>query len=122
MIPLLHDPDNDAEWEHSGAVVRASSSADSLLSSVRPSVCPTARRKEARFTLLKREGNDLVKQGDFEAALHKYDECLALKPDDCALYTNRCGAFKDGSSPPCAADYSSVVFLFLFVDPEPSAS
>lgn len=60
---------------------------------------PAARKKEARFTLLKREGNDLVKLGDHEGALRKYSECLALKPDECALYTNRCGAFKDGCCP-----------------------
>ncbi|XP_054462059.1 sperm-associated antigen 1A [Anoplopoma fimbria] len=47
------------------------------------------RRKDACFTLLKREGNDLVKKGNFEEALKKYSECLALKPDECALYTNR---------------------------------
>ncbi|XP_070778250.1 sperm-associated antigen 1A [Enoplosus armatus] len=47
------------------------------------------RRKEARFTLLKREGNDLVKKGLFQEALEKYSECLTLKPDECALYTNR---------------------------------
>lgn len=49
----------------------------------------TARRKEARFTLLKRDGNDLVKQGHFQEALQKYSECLTLKPEECALYTNR---------------------------------
>lgn len=59
---------------------------------------PTARRKEARFTLLKREGNDLVKQGHFEEALHKYGECLALKPEECALFTNRYDAFTDTAS------------------------
>ncbi|KAK2921042.1 sperm-associated antigen 1A isoform X2 [Channa argus] len=48
-----------------------------------------ARRKEARFTSLKREGNDLVKKGNFQEALEKYSECLTLKPDECALYTNR---------------------------------
>ncbi|XP_034400596.1 sperm-associated antigen 1A [Cyclopterus lumpus] len=48
-----------------------------------------ARRKEASFTLLKREGNDLVKNGHFQEALKKYSECLTLKPDECALYTNR---------------------------------
>ncbi|XP_008299509.1 sperm-associated antigen 1A [Stegastes partitus] len=48
-----------------------------------------ARRKEARFTLLKHEGNSLVKKGNFEEALEKYSECLTLKPDECALYTNR---------------------------------
>ncbi|XP_044027187.1 sperm-associated antigen 1A [Siniperca chuatsi] len=47
------------------------------------------RRKEARFTLLKREGNNLVKKGLFQEALEKYTECLILKPDECALYTNR---------------------------------
>uniref|UniRef100_A0A8C7YX01 Sperm associated antigen 1a n=1 Tax=Oryzias sinensis TaxID=183150 RepID=A0A8C7YX01_9TELE len=39
--------------------------------------------------LLKQEGNGLVKKGLFQEALQKYSECLALKPDDCALYTNR---------------------------------
>ncbi|XP_060916120.1 sperm-associated antigen 1A [Labrus mixtus] len=48
-----------------------------------------ARRKEARFTLLKREGNDLVKTGQYQEALEKYSECLTLKPDECSLYTNR---------------------------------
>ncbi|XP_034747562.1 sperm-associated antigen 1A [Etheostoma cragini] len=48
-----------------------------------------ANRKDARFTLLKREGNDLVKKGHFQEALEKYSECVALKPDECALYTNR---------------------------------
>ncbi|XP_023146757.2 sperm-associated antigen 1A [Amphiprion ocellaris] len=48
-----------------------------------------ARRKEARFTLLKQEGNGLVKKGNFQEALEKYSECLTLKPDECALYTNR---------------------------------
>lgn len=81
-----------------------------------------ARKKEARFTLLKREGNDLVKQGDFEGALHKYSECLALKPEECALYTNRCGAFKDGGVPQRAADsrlgvlLSSRAICFLKLD------
>lgn len=50
---------------------------------------PTARRKEAHFTLLKQEGNSLVKKGHFQEALEKYSECLAIKPDECALHTNR---------------------------------
>lgn len=48
-----------------------------------------ARRKEARFTLLKHEGNSLVKKGLFQDALEKYSECLTIKGDECALYTNR---------------------------------
>ncbi|XP_069031930.1 sperm-associated antigen 1A [Embiotoca jacksoni] len=47
------------------------------------------RRKEARFTLLKQEGNGLVKKGLFQEALEKYSECLTIKPDECSLYTNR---------------------------------
>lgn len=50
---------------------------------------PTARRKEASYTLLKREGNDLVKKGQFQEAQQKYSECLTIKPEECALYTNR---------------------------------
>lgn len=49
----------------------------------------TARKAEARFTLLKQEGNDAVKDGRFQAAVDKYSECLAIKPDECAIYTNR---------------------------------
>ncbi|XP_054620165.1 sperm-associated antigen 1A [Dunckerocampus dactyliophorus] len=48
-----------------------------------------ARRKEARVSLLKQEGNDLVKRGHFIEALHKYSQCIAIKQDECALYTNR---------------------------------
>lgn len=48
-----------------------------------------ARRKEAHFTLLKHEGNSLVKKGLFQEALEKYTECLSVKPDECAVYTNR---------------------------------
>ncbi|CAF99339.1 unnamed protein product, partial [Tetraodon nigroviridis] len=47
------------------------------------------RRKEARCTLLKAEGNDLVRRGCFQEALQKYGQCLTLKPQECALYTNR---------------------------------
>ncbi|KAK3532250.1 hypothetical protein QTP86_010861 [Hemibagrus guttatus] len=47
------------------------------------------RKAEARFNLLKQEGNDLVKRGEFEKALEKYSECIALKPTECSVYTNR---------------------------------
>ncbi|XP_034455210.1 sperm-associated antigen 1A isoform X2 [Hippoglossus hippoglossus] len=51
------------------------------------------RKKESQFTLLKQKGNDLVKNGNFQEALEKYSECLALKPDECSLYTNRAICF-----------------------------
>ncbi|KTF88900.1 hypothetical protein cypCar_00027972 [Cyprinus carpio] len=47
------------------------------------------RKAEARFTLLKQEGNDLVKSGQFQGAADKYSECLAIKPNECVIYTNR---------------------------------
>ncbi|XP_015235973.1 PREDICTED: sperm-associated antigen 1A-like [Cyprinodon variegatus] len=52
-----------------------------------------ARRKEASFTLLKHEGNSLVKKGHFQEALEKYSECLSIKPDECTVYTNRAICF-----------------------------
>ncbi|CAB1444103.1 unnamed protein product [Pleuronectes platessa] len=51
------------------------------------------RKKESQFTLLKQKGNDLVKNGNFQEALEKYSECVALKPDECSLYTNRAICF-----------------------------
>ncbi|XP_076593770.1 sperm-associated antigen 1A isoform X2 [Chaetodon auriga] len=47
------------------------------------------RKAEVRFTGLKQEGNDFVKKGQFEDALGKYTECLKIKPEECAIYTNR---------------------------------
>lgn len=48
-----------------------------------------ARKAEARFTIMKQEGNDLVKNSQFQGASDKYSECLAIKPNECAIYTNR---------------------------------
>lgn len=48
-----------------------------------------ARKAEARFTVMKQEGNDLVKNGQYQDAVDKYTECLAIKPNECAIYTNR---------------------------------
>ncbi|XP_030638965.1 sperm-associated antigen 1 [Chanos chanos] len=48
-----------------------------------------AKRAEAQFTVLKMEGNDFVKKGQYQEALGKYSKCLTLKPDECAIYTNR---------------------------------
>ncbi|XP_028281034.1 sperm-associated antigen 1 isoform X2 [Parambassis ranga] len=47
------------------------------------------RRAEVRFTTLKQEGNEFVKKGQHQDAVGKYTECLKLKPDECAIYTNR---------------------------------
>nr|XP_020462431.1 sperm-associated antigen 1 [Monopterus albus] len=47
------------------------------------------RKAEAHFTALKQEGNDFVKKGQYQNALGKYTECLKLKPEECAIYTNR---------------------------------
>ncbi|KAL7874673.1 hypothetical protein SRHO_G00056430 [Serrasalmus rhombeus] len=47
------------------------------------------RRTEAHFTSLKTEGNELVKKGQYHEAVEKYSECLKLKSDECAIYTNR---------------------------------
>ncbi|XP_049901721.1 sperm-associated antigen 1 [Epinephelus moara] len=47
------------------------------------------RKAEVRFAALKQEGNDFVKKGQFQDALGKYTECLKLKPEECAIYTNR---------------------------------
>ncbi|XP_064164730.1 sperm-associated antigen 1A [Anguilla rostrata] len=49
----------------------------------------TARRAEARFSSVKQEGNECVKTGQYREAAEKYSECLQLKPDECAVYTNR---------------------------------
>ncbi|KAF7668390.1 hypothetical protein LDENG_00017850 [Lucifuga dentata] len=52
-----------------------------------------ARRQETRFTALKHDGNELVRRGRFHEALEMYSECLTIKPNECALYTNRAICF-----------------------------
>lgn len=47
------------------------------------------RRAEVRFTALKQEGNDFVKKSQYRDAVGKYSECLKMKPEECAIYTNR---------------------------------
>ncbi|CAN9514054.1 unnamed protein product [Ophioblennius macclurei] len=47
------------------------------------------RRREVQFSAAKQEGNDFVKKGQYQEALGKYTECLKLKPQECAIYTNR---------------------------------
>lgn len=52
-----------------------------------------ARRREARFSLLKKEGNDMVKKGCFQEAAEKYTQCLEIQPKDCSIFTNRAICF-----------------------------
>ncbi|XP_041964279.1 sperm-associated antigen 1 [Alosa sapidissima] len=52
-----------------------------------------ARKAEARFTLFKSDGNEFVKKGRYEEAVGKYSECLKLKSNECAIYTNRALCF-----------------------------
>ncbi|KAM3927697.1 sperm-associated antigen 1 [Leptodactylus fuscus] len=44
---------------------------------------------EENFSSLKQEGNDYVKNNQYREAEKKYTECLALKPEECVIYTNR---------------------------------
>lgn len=52
-------------------------------------ICLSERKAEVRFAALKQEGNEFVKRGQYQDALGKYTECLKLKPEECAIYTNR---------------------------------
>ncbi|XP_077382016.1 sperm-associated antigen 1-like isoform X1 [Festucalex cinctus] len=47
------------------------------------------RRAENRFGNLKQDGNEFVKKGQYQDAVAKYSECLKIKPEECAIYTNR---------------------------------
>ncbi|XP_034029742.1 sperm-associated antigen 1 [Thalassophryne amazonica] len=47
------------------------------------------RKAEVRFAALKQEGNNFVKTSRYEDAVRKYNECLKLKAEECAIYTNR---------------------------------
>ncbi|XP_034554093.1 sperm-associated antigen 1 [Notolabrus celidotus] len=47
------------------------------------------KKAEVRFLALKQDGNDFVKKSQYQDAMGKYSECLKLKPDECAIYTNR---------------------------------
>lgn len=44
---------------------------------------------EKRFTTLKEEGNQCVKDKNYRGALSKYSECLKINSKECAIYTNR---------------------------------
>ncbi|XP_061919713.1 sperm-associated antigen 1 isoform X1 [Entelurus aequoreus] len=47
------------------------------------------RKAQVRFAALKEEGNAFVKKGQYQDALGKYSDCLKIKPEECAIYTNR---------------------------------
>lgn len=72
-------------------------------------MCLPERRAEVRFASLKQEGNDFVKRGQFQDALGKYTECLTLRPEECAIYTNRSGLSKSANvrKPNTKSAYSS---------------
>ncbi|XP_037658874.1 sperm-associated antigen 1 isoform X2 [Choloepus didactylus] len=44
---------------------------------------------EKMFRTLKEEGNQYVKDKNYEDALHRYSECLKINNKECAIYTNR---------------------------------
>ncbi|KAF1387397.1 hypothetical protein PFLUV_G00078270 [Perca fluviatilis] len=64
-------------------------SAEVLKARAEKAAIDAERKAEVRFTALKQEGNDFVKKGQYSDALGKYTECLKLKPEECAIYTNR---------------------------------
>ncbi|KAM4633877.1 sperm-associated antigen 1A-like [Polymixia lowei] len=64
-------------------------SAEVLQARAEKAATDAARKAEVRFTSLKQEGNDFVKKAQYQDALGKYSECLKLKPEECAIYTNR---------------------------------
>ncbi|XP_057256545.1 sperm-associated antigen 1 [Pezoporus wallicus] len=61
--------------------------------------CPTESERERlsmnceeaeqKFKTLKTEGNGFVKEGKYEEAVNKYNECMKLNTKECAIYTNR---------------------------------
>ncbi|XP_012664957.1 sperm-associated antigen 1 [Otolemur garnettii] len=44
---------------------------------------------ENMFKILKEEGNQCVKNTNYEGAISKYSECLKINNKECAIYTNR---------------------------------
>lgn len=48
---------------------------------------------EEHFISLKQEGNSFVKSAQYKEAIAKYSECLKLKSNECAIYTNRALCF-----------------------------
>lgn len=51
-----------------------------------------------------------MKRGEFEKAVEKYRECIALKPTECSIYTNRYELTANSLIRPCVSGFA-VVFL-----------
>ncbi|XP_043931099.1 sperm-associated antigen 1 [Protopterus annectens] len=49
----------------------------------------TEETSDELFLKFKQEGNNCVKSGNYEEGIKSYCECLKLKRDECAIYTNR---------------------------------
>lgn len=64
-------------------------SAEALQARAEMAARDAEKKAEVRFTALKQDGNEFVKKSQFQEAQGKYSECLKLKPDECAIYTNR---------------------------------
>ncbi|XP_031214725.1 sperm-associated antigen 1 [Mastomys coucha] len=54
-----------------------------------PNSCTPSITDEKMFQALKEEGNQLVKDKNYKDAISKYNECLKINSQVCAIYTNR---------------------------------
>ena len=61
-----------------------------------------AQLTQQLFAKLKKEGNELVRKGNFAKAVESYNQCIKICPDEVASYTNRALCFlklkKDASA------------------------
>ncbi|XP_035483243.2 sperm-associated antigen 1 isoform X1 [Scophthalmus maximus] len=64
-------------------------SAEALQARAEKAARDAERKAEVRFTASKQDGNEFVKKGQYQDAMAKYSDCLKLKPEECAIYTNR---------------------------------
>ncbi|XP_035386796.1 sperm-associated antigen 1-like [Electrophorus electricus] len=52
-----------------------------------------ARTAKESFTSMKKEGDELMKNGHYQEATVKYSKCLQIQADECAVYTSRALCF-----------------------------